>query len=84
MPLSGYDGLPVDAWIGFMADPPVNAATRANALPLNRAEQRRMLLVGACLFCHSEKEPRVSAVFADFAGYRTRLSPRCVLPEWIQ
>jgi uncharacterized membrane-anchored protein len=80
---SGVDGLPLDAWIGFLEEPPGHAATRTSVRPFNRAEQRQMLLVGACLQCHSEQEPRMAAVFADFSHYRNRLSPRCVLPDWI-
>jgi hypothetical protein len=79
---SPYDGLPVDAWIGFMEEPKAPAATRTNVRPFNRPEQQRMLLVGACLQCHSEKEPPIAAVFAEFGSYRARLSPKCVLPDW--
>ncbi len=84
LPTSGSDGLPADAWIGFLEEPGTPAATRKNVRPFNRDEQRRMLLVGACLQCHSEKEPRLAAVFADFDHYRDHLSPRCVLPGWEQ
>jgi len=80
LPRRGADGLPADAWIGFLEEPRAPAATRTNVRPFNREEQQRVLLVGACLQCHSEREPRVAAVFADFTDYRARLSPRCVLP----
>jgi hypothetical protein len=79
---SPYDGLPVDAWIGFMEEPKAPAATRTNVRPFNRREQQRMLLVGACLQCHSDKEPRIADVFNDFSRYRTQLSPKCILPDW--
>lgn len=84
LPPSGYDALPVDAWIGFMEEPRAPAATRTNVRPFNRQEQQRMLLVGACLQCHSDKEPRIVAVFADFGGYRAKLSPQCILPDWME
>jgi hypothetical protein len=84
LPRSGYDGLPVDAWIGFLEEPAAPAATRTNVRPFNRQEQQRLLLVGACLQCHSGKEPAVAAAFADFSHYRQRLSPRCVLPDWVR
>ncbi len=84
LPRSIYDGLPVDAWIGFMEEPQAPAATRTNMRPFNRREQQRMLLVGSCLQCHSDKEPRVADVFADFSRYRTRISPKCILPAWVE
>jgi hypothetical protein len=84
MPRSAYDGLPVDAWIGFMEEPKNPAATRTNVRPFNLSEQRRMLLVGACLRCHSDKEPRMAAAFADFTSYRGRLSSQCILPDWTE
>jgi inhibitor of KinA sporulation pathway (predicted exonuclease) len=43
-----------------------------------------MLLVGACLQCHSDKEPRIADVFNDFSRYRTQLSPKCILPDWVE
>lgn len=80
---SSVDGLPLDAWIGFLEEPPGRAATRTSVRPFNRAEQQQMLLVGACLQCHSEQEPRMAAIFADFGSYRARLSPKCILPDWV-
>ncbi len=83
LPRRPQDGLPMDAWIGFLEEPHTLAATRTNVRPLNRREQQRMLLVGACLQCHAASEPRVAAVFADFASYRSHLSPQCILPDWV-
>lgn len=74
------DGLPSDAWIGFLREPPPNVSTRNGARPFTLDEQRRILMVGACLACHNEKDRRVAFAFADFRNYRSRLSPRCVLP----
>jgi len=81
---SPYDGLPMDAWIGFMEEPKAPAATRTNVRPFNREEQQRMLLVGACLQCHSDKEPRIADAFSDFSHYRSRLSTKCILPDWVE
>lgn len=83
LPIDPRDGLPQDAWIGFLREPEAARTTRPTARPFSLAEQRRILLVGACLECHKPDEPRVARAFADFAGYRARLSPRCVLPDWI-
>ena len=80
-PARAEDGLPADAWIGFLAEPRGNAATRKEARPFTLDEQRRILLVGACLACHNERDRRLARVFADFRNYRSALSPKCVLPD---
>jgi len=79
---AAQDGLPQDAWIAFLREPAQQATTRENARPFSLDEQRRILLVGACLSCHSEKEPRVAEAFTDFAHCGSKLSPQCRLPEW--
>jgi hypothetical protein len=79
---SPVDGLPLDAWIGFLQEPKAGTTTRKNARPFSLDEQRSILLVGACLSCHSENERRMAAVFADFRNYRTALSAQCRLPDW--
>ncbi|HEV2484605.1 MAG TPA: hypothetical protein VGT08_03645 [Terracidiphilus sp.] len=81
-PRSLQDGLPLDAWIGFLQEPRAGATTRKDARPFNLEEQRRILLVGACLDCHSEKEGRIATVFADFKDYRKKLGTQCRLPDW--
>lgn len=81
-PVNPQDGLPGDAWIGFLEEPRANSTTRKGARPFSLEEQRRILLVGACLACHNESDPRIVRVFADFNHYRSRLSSKCVLPAW--
>lgn len=76
------DGLPQDAWIGFLREPAVNSTTRKGARPFTLQEQQEILLVGACLECHNEKEPAIAAAFADFKDYRKALRPQCRLPGW--
>lgn len=76
------DGLPLDAWIGCLEEPRTNSTTRKEARPFTLEEQRKILLVGACLACHSEKDHRIIAVFANFKNYRSALSPKCAVPEW--
>lgn len=68
------DGLPVDAWTRFLADPPQSpVSTRTGARPLDASEQRRILRVGACLACHDGQ----SEIYRDFATpVRTR-TPAC-------
>ena len=79
---SPADGLPQDAWIGFLREPSAGTTTRKDARPFSLQEQRRILLVGTCLSCHSPREARVSAVFANFKNYRSELGPQCKLPAW--
>ena len=81
-PASPEDGLPSDAWIGFLQEPLGNSATRKGARPFSLDEQRRILLVGACLACHDEKDRRIARAFADFKDYRSALSSKCLLPSW--
>jgi hypothetical protein len=81
-PRSPQDGLPMDAWIGFLQEPRVGTTTRKDARSFTLHEQRNILLVGACLECHNEKDRRIAAVFADFKNYRSVLSPQCRLPDW--
>lgn len=81
---SREDGLPLDSWIGFLQETRDDTTTRKGARPFSLDEQRRILLVGACLKCHRENEPRVAAVFADFRQYRAALSMQCRLPEWVE
>ncbi len=76
------DGLPRDAWTGFLRPPRPESAALVSGRPFTLAEQRSILLVGACLQCHSENEPRLAPVFAHFETYRSALSPKCILPAW--
>ncbi len=80
--LSNRDGLPLDAWIAFLREPISGSATRTTVRAFSLQEQRRILLVGACLQCHRETEPAVASTFANFQDYRSALSRRCILPSW--
>jgi hypothetical protein len=82
-PPNSQDGWPQDAWIGFLREPNAGTTTRKDARAFTLKEQRQILLVGACLECHSEKERRIAAVFADFKRYESVLSPKCRLPDWV-
>jgi len=83
-PRSPQDGLPLDAWIGFLQEPIAGTTTRKDTRPFTLQEQQNILLVGACLECHNEKERRIAAVFADFKNYRAALSLQCRLPDWAE
>ncbi len=76
------DGLPGDAWTGFLRTRDGMVSTRDSARPFDVAEQRRILTVGACLTCHAGDSPPMKAALADFAATAARRTPRCALPEW--
>lgn len=83
LPLRPEDGLPRDAWIGFLQEPSATpAATRTNARPFSLREQQTILRVGACLSCHTNNSVAIVATAAGFAAQLTQRSPRCVLPAW--
>lgn len=48
-----HDGLPHDAWTGFLQTRTGMVSTRTGSRPFSRAEQKRILRVGACLTCHA-------------------------------
>lgn len=76
------DGLPADAWVGFLETRGGDGSTRPDARPFTAAEQRRILQVGACLTCHDGDSAVMRAALGDFASTANRRSPRCAWPIW--
>ena len=81
---SPHDGLPEDAWTGFLKAREGMVSTREGARPFSVAEQRRILTVGACLACHAGDSAVMKRALEDFAGTLSRKSARCALPSWPQ
>jgi hypothetical protein len=81
-PASPRDGLPEDAWTGFLAERSGMVSTQAGARPFTAAEQQRILTVGACLTCHAGDSAVMRASVRDFAALLRRRSAQCVLPGW--
>lgn len=79
---SKFDGLPEDAWIGFLEDTKDNRATRPDMRPFNLAEQKNILTVGACLTCHAGESDIMQNSLTDFKNYLTKVSDQCKLPKW--
>jgi len=86
-----YDGLPEDAWIGFLTNtadkiksPGINwQSTRTDFRPFSITEQKRILQVGACLTCHDmSSEVILESLDEDFTTYLNKVSNQCILPEW--
>ena len=78
---SPQDGLPADAWTGFLRAREGMVSTREGARPFSVAEQRRILAVGACLTCHAGDSAVMKRAVEDFDGALAKRSPKCVMPE---
>ena len=76
------DGLPADAWTGFLAARTDRASTHDGARPFSVAEQRRILEVGACLSCHAGESAVMRTALHDFAGTLRQRRPSCAVPAW--
>ena len=81
-PALPQDGLPEDAWTGFMTLRSGMVSTQPGARPFNVAEQQRILTVGACLSCHQEASAVMREALRDFAALLRRRSPQCAVPAW--
>ena len=76
------DGLPADAWTGFLAARTDRASTHDGARPFDVAEQRRILAVGACLTCHQGDTAVMRESLRDWAGVLARRTAQCAVPGW--
>ena len=72
------DGLPEDAWIGFMEDSPENRATRSNVRPFNPGEQKRILEAGLCLTCHDKDAAFKTRMLNGFQALKASRSDSCL------
>ena len=76
------DGLPADAWTGFLAARSDRASTQDGARPFGVEEQQRILTVGACLSCHKQDSAVMRDALRDFPALLRRRSPQCAVPAW--
>jgi len=81
-PASSYDGLPEDAWTGFLAERAGMVSTQAGARPFSVAEQQRILTVGSCLTCHKGDSALMRVSVRDFPALLRRRSAQCAVPVW--
>jgi hypothetical protein len=77
-----HDGLPEDAWTGFLQSRTGMVSTRKNVKPFSIEEQKRMLLVGACLTCHKDHSNVMQKSLNHFDKLLNNRSDRCILPDW--
>lgn len=72
------DGLPHDAWVGFLQTVDgANSTTRENTRPLTADEQARVLTVGRCLTCHLAESSVMNAALDDFTATLSKRRPAC-------
>jgi hypothetical protein len=76
------DNLPKDAWIGFIKSRDETSTTRINTGPFTVEEQKRILIVGACLTCHEEQSEVMKKSLVDFEDIIKNISSKCILPTW--
>jgi len=80
--LNPRDGLPEDAWTGFLQSREDQAATRYHMRPFNVEEQKSILTVGACLSCHHQDSETMKKSLVDFEDLLKQRSHKCILPDW--
>lgn len=78
-----HDGLPQDAWIGFMKD--LNKKTTYSShnyfFPLDLNEQKKMLQVGACIHCHQKDTPFLKRMTSgNYIKMLKAKKPNCIIP----
>jgi hypothetical protein len=76
------DGLPEDAWTGFLKQRDDISATRYHMRPFSLEEQQSILLVGTCLTCHPGESEIMVQSLTDFKEVVLRRSEKCILPSW--
>jgi hypothetical protein len=76
-----HDGLPGDAWTGFLENRTGTVSTRTDVKPFDAAEQKKILRVGACLTCHDQKSKVMDQALVNFERTLSRRSRKCVLPD---
>ncbi len=74
------DGLPHDAWTGFLQTRSGMVSTRVDARPFNTTEQQRILRVGACLTCHAADSQNIRIIYSDFKKALVQMKTNCLLP----
>ncbi|RKD91458.1 cytochrome b N-terminal domain-containing protein [Mangrovibacterium diazotrophicum] len=78
------DGLPADAWTGFLQTREGTVSTRTNVKPFNVKQQQEILIVGACLNCHDENSGVMKRSLENFEELLQQRSSQCILPNWPQ
>lgn len=83
--LNTHDNLPEDAWIPFLkkVDTKTKNSTRSDFRPFSVAEQKKLLLVGACLQCHKEDSKVMKQTLQlGMQSVIKKITVSCVLPVY--
>lgn len=72
------DNLPKDAWIAFLKTRNETSTTRIDTRAFTIEEQKRILLVGACLTCHEEDSNLMKTSLINFESVLKNRSSKCV------
>lgn len=76
------DGLPEDAWTGFLKERDGAVSTRKDIRPFTVKEQKNILTVGACLTCHDDNSIEMQHGLLNFDSTFKKRSERCLVPDW--
>ena len=76
------DGLPEDAWTGFLQYRSGMVSTRKNVFPFDVDEQKKILTVGACLTCHEENSNVMNESLDNFSKLIKEHNQKCKFPDW--
>lgn len=83
--LNEYDALPEDAWIPFLKpvhDSIINS-TRTDFRPFTEEEQKKILLIGACLQCHNSQDKVMQqSLVKGIQPLLKSFTKDCVVPKW--
>jgi hypothetical protein len=79
-PISTEDGLPADAWTGFLQERRGMVSTWIGARPLAPGEQERILRVGACLPCHPANPSEIKRIYKNYPVALRQLTQACRVP----
>jgi len=82
--LNKQDNLPEDAWVPFLKkeDKSIVKSTRTDFRPFNVTEQKRLLLVGACLQCHKDDSKVMKQTLKMGLNLTLKkMSKNCIIPK---
>ena len=75
------DGLPSDAWYGFLKEAAPKSSTRLTFRAFSVKEQQKVLTVAACLTCHDQSsELMQQSIHKDFKQLLSRITEECRVP----
>lgn len=83
--LNPNDNLPEDAWVPFLkeVEEGVVNSTRLDFRPFTVIEQQQLLLVGACLQCHTDNSKIMQQSLIDgIKPLLKKMDKSCILPTW--